>query len=63
MSGSPLNFWGFTTPQEAEDRAFRLGQLLGYETRNKDDLLEQLYQADAYEMAHQTNLLAANLVS
>ncbi|XP_057332138.1 juvenile hormone esterase-like [Microplitis mediator] len=61
MSGSPLNFWGFTTPQEAEYRAFRLGKSLGYEGQDKDYLLEYLYQADAYEVAHQTNFLALYL--
>jgi carboxylesterase type B len=42
QSGTALHWWGFT--KRAQDRAFSLGQALGFSTNNPDELLEFLQE-------------------
>ncbi|XP_044007769.1 juvenile hormone esterase-like isoform X2 [Aphidius gifuensis] len=61
MSGTPLNPWGFSTPDEAEARAFKLGELLGINTTSKEILLKELSEKSAKEIVLATeNIVKAD---
>lgn len=45
MGGSPLNPWSFS--EDAVGRSFRLGQLLGLETNDSQQLVDFLRTQDA----------------
>lgn len=50
MSGGALTPWGFSSPKEAKNRAFKLGELLGIKTEDKNKLLEELHKKSPEEI-------------
>ena len=58
MSSSPFCTWAFETPKEAVKRAFKLGVLLGQNTKDKDVLLKTLYEASAVDIVLNTEKLS-----
>jgi carboxylesterase type B len=61
QSGTALHWWGFTNI--ARERAFRLGQALGCNTNNSDELFEFLQEVpakDIVEVISKTSTKAVN---
>ncbi|XP_031622209.1 esterase FE4-like [Contarinia nasturtii] len=57
VSGSILSSWGMSTPEEARERAFKLGSLLNnnQSLSNVDDLVSILQKADATDIVLKAN--------
>lgn len=50
QSGSALNPWAYDDPTSARRKAFRLGEILGLNTTDPNELLEFLHNLSAKEI-------------
>jgi carboxylesterase type B len=61
QSGTALHWWTFTNT--AKDRAFRLGQALGCNTNNPDELLDFLQKAPAQDIVEAISRVPSKAVN
>jgi carboxylesterase type B len=61
QTGTALHWWGFTNA--GRDRAFRLGQALGCNTNNPDELLEFLQKAQTKDIVEAIQKVPSKVVN